>query len=88
MQVEISRKFQKQLLKNTDKKLKVSIFQIIEDVEMANSIAEIKNIKKLSGFRNYYRIRYGNYRIGLKIVNDTVVFSAFNHRSDIYKYFP
>ncbi len=88
MQVEVSRKFQKQLLKNSDKKLRLSVFQIIEEIEKANSITEIKRIKKLSGFRNYYRIRLGNYRIGIKIDNDTVIFSAFDHRSDIYKYFP
>jgi len=88
MQVEISRKFQKQLLKISDKKLRLNVFQIIEHVENANRITEIKNIKKLSGFRNYYRIRQGNYRIGIKIENNTIIFAAFDHRGDIYKYFP
>ncbi|MGM0622157.1 MAG: type II toxin-antitoxin system RelE family toxin [Bacteroidota bacterium] len=88
MQVEISRKFQKQLLKISDKKLRLIVFKIIESVETAGSIGEIKNVKKLVGFRNYYRIRQGNYRIGIRVENDTVIFSAFDHRSDIYKYFP
>lgn len=88
MQVEISRKFQKQQLKISDKTLRLNVFKIIESVETANSITEIKNMKILSGFRNYDRIRQGNYRIGIKIENDAVIFAAFDHRSDIYKYFP
>jgi len=30
----------------------------------------------------------GDYRIGVAIKNDKVVLAAFDHRSDIYTYFP
>jgi mRNA interferase RelE/StbE len=36
----------------------------------------------------YYRIRLGDYRVGLKIENNTVCFVRFLHRKDIYRYFP
>lgn len=88
MQIEITHKFQKQLLKCSDNKIRLNVLKIIKEVQNAHKIAEIKNIKKLSGFRKYYRIRLGSYRIGLKFEKDTVIFSAFDHRSDIYKYFP
>ena len=39
--------------------------KIIEQVQKATSLKEVKNIKKLSGFDNHYRMRLGDYRIGL-----------------------
>jgi len=36
----------------------------------------------------YYRIRLGDYRIGLVVNEQTVVFVRFLHRREIYRYFP
>jgi len=60
----------------------------INDVKNASSLIEIKNLKKLKGYKYYYRIRIGDYRIGIYISNDIVEFSRFLHRKDIYKFFP
>jgi mRNA interferase RelE/StbE len=60
----------------------------IENVLDAKKINDINNLKKLQGFKEYYRIRIGAYRIGVKIIDDTVIFSVFDHRKDIYKRFP
>jgi len=68
--------------------LKSSIEDVIAEVEQANTINFIGNLKKLKGYKEYYRIRVGNYRIGLQIQNDVVTFAAFLHRKDIYKKFP
>ena len=42
----------------------------------------------MEGYSIYYRIRIGNYRIGLQIENELVYFVAFDHRKDIYRNFP
>lgn len=34
--------------------------------EQSNNFDNLPNLKKLKGYTNYYRIRTGNYRIGLK----------------------
>jgi len=60
----------------------------IEDVELAETTSRITNLKKLKGKGGYYRIRLGNYRIGIKIEDDLVVFIRALHRKDIYRYFP
>ncbi|NPA92437.1 MAG: type II toxin-antitoxin system RelE/ParE family toxin, partial [Chloroflexi bacterium] len=39
-------------------------------------------------YTSFYRIRLGDYRLGLEIEGDTVVFVRFLHRRDIYRYFP
>lgn len=64
------------------------IKEVIEQVEKARSLQEIANIKKLKGGRNYYRIRVGEYRIGLIIESDEISFVRCLDRKEIYRYFP
>ena len=61
---------------------------MLELIERVQSLQEIGDIKKLKGGDRYYRIRVGDYRMGLILDNDTVVFVRFLHRKDLYKYFP
>jgi mRNA interferase RelE/StbE len=43
----------------------------------------------LTGFKNYYRLRIGEYRLGFeKIDENTIRFILIAHRKDIYKLFP
>ena len=62
--------------------------EIIEEVELAETTSRITNLKKLKGESDYYRIRFGNYRIGIKIEDDLVIFIRVLHRKEIYRYFP
>ncbi|GIK72728.1 MAG: hypothetical protein BroJett021_17160 [Chloroflexota bacterium] len=39
-------------------------------------------------FERYYRIRVGDYRLGLALEGDTVILVRFLHRKEIYRYFP
>jgi len=88
MKYMIERAFEKDFSKLKNKKLAESILDIIENVSNADTIEDIKNIKKMKGSVNAYRIRSGDYRIGVFIENNIVVFTAFDHRKDIYKRFP
>ena len=51
--------------------------EVIEAVEKADSLAEVPNLRKLKASKNYFRIRVGDYRLGLALENDTVVFVRF-----------
>ena len=88
MKVEFKKSFLKELRKLRNKHLKNSIVHCIAQVESAGNISEIRNLKKLTGFDVYYRIRVGDYRIGVKIENDVIYFVVCEHRKDIYKGFP
>lgn len=88
MKVEFKKTFLKELKKLRNKQLKNSIITCITQVESAQNISHIHNLKKLSGYDIYYRIRIGDYRIGLKIENEIVYFVVFEHRKDVYKGFP
>jgi mRNA interferase RelE/StbE len=56
--------------------------------EQAQDLREIEDLKKLSYRDRYYRIRIGDYRIGLTLEDDIIVFVRFLHRKDLYRYFP
>jgi mRNA interferase RelE/StbE len=88
MKVVFKKSFRKSLERLHDKRLKSSILKIIHQVESTNNVQRIASLKKLSGFSDFYRIRLGDYRIGLQIVGVTVIFVTFDHRKDIYKNFP
>ena len=65
MQCRFREKFLKDLSKIRDKKLLNSIRDAILNVETAHSFSDIKNFKKLKGYRTAFRIRVGDYRIGI-----------------------
>ena len=71
-----------------DKGLLKRVKELIEAVEAADSLADIPNIKKLKGGGNYFRLRIADYRVGIVLENNTVIFVRFLNRRDIYKYFP
>ena len=88
MKLAFTRKFDKQVGKISNKKLSEKIMRIINEAENADSIKDLKNLKKLAGYKFHYRIRLGDYRIGLYLNDDTLEFAAFDYHKDIYKYFP
>ena len=71
-----------------DKGLRERVRQTIERVEEAQTLQEIGNVKRLRGGERYYRIRVGDYRLGLMLEGDTVIFVRLLHRKDVYRYFP
>jgi mRNA interferase RelE/StbE len=88
MRLAFTKKFLKQVSKLNNPLLAAEIETIIEEAEKAKTLSEIKNLKKLKGYNNYYRIRTGDYRIGIYFNKQSFEFAAIDHRKDIYKYFP
>lgn len=80
--------FAKDLRSVKVKALLERVQEIIETVEKAESLAELPSLKKLKGGGNYFRLRIGDYRIGLALEDDTVIFVRLLNRKDIYKQFP
>jgi len=76
------------LKKIKDKRLLKQVQKIIAQVESATSLSDLQNVKKLEGYTTYYRIRVGEYRIGIEVLEGQVIFVCFMNRKDIYRYFP
>ena len=88
MKVEFKESFAKDLKGVKDKGLLKRVKELVEAVEAAASLVDTPNLKKLKGGGNYFRLRVGDYRVGISLENDTVIFVRFLNRKDIYKYFP
>ncbi len=88
MKLTVQKLFEKDINKITDKKLSRQLSNIIEEMEKATTLANLRNIKKMLAKGHYYCIRIGNYRLGFKSENDSITLLRFMHRKDIYSYFP
>lgn len=88
MRTLYEKSFGRDLKKIKDKRLLKQAQKIIAQVESATSIADLQNVKKLEGYTTYYRIRVGEYRIGIEVLEGQAIFVRFLSRKDIYRYFP
>ena len=88
MKLKIDNSFEKDTMNINNTKLLMKVATCIENVLSAETTNDINNIKKLTGFKYHYRIRIGDYRVGLVIKNNEVIFERLIHRKDLYKYFP
>ncbi|MCH5597631.1 type II toxin-antitoxin system RelE family toxin [Niabella ginsengisoli] len=68
------------------------VFEIIKVLETTNSLEEsnldYKKMKGAANDENYYRIRIGDYRIGIELKHPDVILIRVLARGEIYKYFP
>ncbi len=88
MKVEFLDRFSKDLDKLKVKHVKVGVLKLILRLEAANNLSEIPNLKKLAGHKSAYRIRIGDYRLGMFIEGSSVQLARILDRKDIYKVFP
>jgi mRNA interferase RelE/StbE len=88
MIVEFLEKFSKDIDRINQPHVKDGVVRMIKRVEAAKSFSEIPHTKKLSGHKSAYRIRVGDYRIGIFLNGQIVQFARVVDRKDIYKLFP
>jgi mRNA interferase RelE/StbE len=57
-------------------------------LETINTLEEIPDIKAMRGYAGRYRIRIGDYRIGIEVNGDVIEVMRVLHRREFYRYFP
>ena len=57
-------------------------------LEAINTLEEIPNIKAMRGYSGRYRIRIGDYRMGIEVNGDVIEVMRVLHRREFYRYFP
>ena len=90
MKILYTKAFNKDLEKLRDKQAAENIEEAIKNIKAASDKRFILHLKIIKGYKYYYRIKMGDYRLGIKI-NDkenTVELIRFGNRKDIYKIFP
>ena len=54
----------------------------------ADTLRDVTNVKAMRGYSNRYRIRIGNYRVGIEVQDNNVDVMRVLHRREFYRYFP
>ena len=89
MELIVKGSFYRDIHAFTDKNLLSSVNEVIKEIERAQNISLIGNIKKLRRYRTHYRIRVEEaYRIGLVIRKNKAWLVCFGHRNKFYQQFP
>jgi len=85
--IEIRKSFQKDALK-LPAPAQVQLAKVIDNLSRIKKLSELPSCKKLTGFKNAYRVRMGEYRIGFIFENEIIELVRVLGRKEIYKYFP
>ncbi len=89
MRFRIEKSFERDIAKIRDRELLGKLRTFISTVQVAGTLREIPNIKKIEGYKTYYRMKIGDYRLGMEAISeDEVVLVRFLHRREVYRYFP
>lgn len=88
MQIQYQKRFLKDLASIPSKSRTKIESLVFEDSFSDSSSINSKKLEKLKGYNIYYKIRVGDYRIGIKIENEILSFERVLHRKEVYKFFP
>jgi mRNA interferase RelE/StbE len=85
----IDKSFARDIDRIKDERVLSRLRTLISTIQDADTLREIPHVKKIEGYETYYRIKLGDYRLGLEAISGReVVLIRFLHRKDIYRYFP
>ena len=88
MKTEFKSSFAKDLKSIKSKTVLEAVAKLIEVVEAAQNMRAISDVKKLKAKGNFYRIKLGDYRVGITLNKDEITFVRCLDRKEIYRYFP
>jgi mRNA interferase RelE/StbE len=88
MKVEYHKSFERDLRRVRDRNLLDRVEAVLVELESAESLDSISNVKVMKGHPDYFRSRIGDYRLGLRRIDGGVRIIRFLSRGDIYRKFP
>jgi mRNA interferase RelE/StbE len=88
MEAEFLEQFSKDLDSIHLKSVKNGLAKLIVRIELAQSLNEIPQTKKLKGHKSAFRVRIADYRVGVFKEGNKIIFARIVHRKDIYTVFP
>ncbi len=89
MEVRYKEAFLKDLKKLKKQPIYDQVYELaFTSLPQAASLHQIAGIKALKGHHGRYRVRIGDYRIGIEADDDTIELMRVLHRREFYRYFP
>ncbi len=81
MKFRIEKSFDRDVDRIQDKKLLRKLRAFISTIENADTIQDIPHVKKIEGFKLYYRVRIGDHRLGMEAASNKEVILLRNNRN-------
>jgi len=69
-------------------KLLRQLREAVAQIGTVGALSDLPNVTAINGHKNAFRIKLGDYRLGCRLEEPTVVLARFLHRKEIYRYFP
>ncbi len=89
MDVRYERRFERDLNRTRNNPaLRRRVEAVITELEAAPAITSVRGADRLQGSTAHYRIRIGNYRLGIEVEGTTAILVRLRHRRDFYRGFP
>jgi mRNA interferase RelE/StbE len=84
--------YQKKFLKDLSKlpspqRKKIEDFVFVE-LPSISSFNQLHHTERMIGYPHYYKIRFGDYRLGFHFAEDKLTLERVLHRKEVYRYFP
>lgn len=88
MKVDYRKRFLKELSKIPSPiRQEIETF-VFDDIPALNNFSQCNKIERMKGYPHHFKVRFGSYRVGIKIEEDALIFERVLHRKEIYRYFP
>lgn len=89
MEIQYRQSFLKDLKKLKKQLIYQRIYQLaFTTLPEISSLEELSDIVAIKGASNRYRIRIGNYRVGIAVNGNRIEMMRVLHRREFYRYFP
>lgn len=88
MNVQFRKQFLKELAKvPASLRNEVEKF-VFQDIPAAKSLSELRKIEAMKGYHGFYKVRFGSWRLGLRLEKDILFVERILNRKEIYRVFP
>jgi len=88
MTIQFTDSFDRDVSSLRDLQMVARVRRAIASVQAAGSQSDVPSLERLTGAARHYRIRVGDYRLGVTIEGDVVTFVRCLPRDQIYRQFP
>lgn len=61
---------------------------VFNELPELDNFRQVKGAEKMTGYTHYYKIRFGDYRLGFHFDSNTITLERVLNRKEIYRYFP
>ena len=88
MEIDFRTSFTRDLRRIRSAEVRQRVLRKLEELEAAPTIEEVSGTRRLTADGRHYRIRIGDYRLGITMEGDVAVLVRFLHRREIYRVYP